>query len=80
MDSSTPFATILVGQPTLRHAVKLGVLAALEQRITVRYQMKGMTPDETASYVRHHLEQAGRTAELFTDVIRGQERAVCHGR
>jgi type II secretory pathway predicted ATPase ExeA len=36
MDSSTPFATILVGQPTLRHSVKLGVLAALEQRITVR--------------------------------------------
>jgi type II secretory pathway predicted ATPase ExeA len=34
MDSSNPFATILVGQPTLRHAVKLGVLAALEQRIT----------------------------------------------
>ncbi len=67
MDSSTPFATILVGQPTLRHSVKLGVLAALEQRITVRYQMKGMTPDETASYIRHHLEQAGRTAELFTD-------------
>jgi len=33
MDSSTPFATILVGQPTLRHSVKLGVLAALEQRI-----------------------------------------------
>ena len=29
MDSSTPFATILVGQPTLRHSVKLGVLAAL---------------------------------------------------
>jgi hypothetical protein len=29
MDSSTPFATILVGQPTLRHAVKLGVPAAL---------------------------------------------------
>jgi type II secretory pathway predicted ATPase ExeA len=60
MDSSTPFATILTGQPTLRHAVKLGVLAALEQRITVRYQMKGMTPDETASYIRHHLDQAGR--------------------
>jgi type II secretory pathway predicted ATPase ExeA len=28
MDSSTPFATILVDQPTLRHSVKLGVLAA----------------------------------------------------
>ena len=67
MDSSTPFATILVGQPTLRHNIKLGVLAALDQRITVRYQMKGMTPDETAGYIRHHLEEAGRTADLFTD-------------
>ena len=67
MDSATPFATILVGQPTLRHSIKLGVLAALDQRITVRYQMKGMTPDETASYIRHHLQAAGRTADLFTD-------------
>ena len=84
MDSSTPFATILVGQPTLRHQVKLGVLAALEQRITVRYQMKGMTPDETAGYIRHHLEQAGRTTDLFTDdavtqihhAARGKPRTV----
>lgn len=84
MDSATPFATILVGQPTLRHNIKLGVLAALDQRITVRYQMKGMTPGETASYIRHHLEAAGRTADLFTDdaitqihqAARGKPRTV----
>jgi type II secretory pathway predicted ATPase ExeA len=29
MDSKTPFATILIGQPTLRRMIKLGVLAAL---------------------------------------------------
>jgi hypothetical protein len=29
MGSSTLFATILVGRPTLRHNIKLGVLAAL---------------------------------------------------
>ena len=80
MDSSTPFATILVGQPTLRHSVKLGVLAALEQRITVRYQMKGMTPDETAGYIRHHLEQAGRTAELFTDEAIAQIHQAARGK
>jgi hypothetical protein len=28
MDSSTPFATILVGQPTLRHTALGGSLAA----------------------------------------------------
>jgi type II secretory pathway predicted ATPase ExeA len=80
MDSSTPFATILVGQPTLRHSVRLGVLAALEQRITVRYQMKGMTPDETASYIRHHLEQAGRTADLFTDDAVAQIHQAARGK
>ena len=84
MDSSTPFADH-PGRPA--HAPplrKLGVLAALEQRITVRYQMKRMTPDETAGYIRHHLEHAGRTAELFTDdaitqihqAARGKPRAV----
>jgi type II secretory pathway predicted ATPase ExeA len=80
MDSSTPFATILVGQPTLRHNIKLGVLAALDQRITVRYQMKGMTPDETASYIRHHLEEAGRTADLFTDDAVAQVHQAARGK
>ena len=47
--------------------MKLGVLAALDQRIAVRYAMPPMTPDETAGYIRHHLELAGRTDELFTD-------------
>jgi type II secretory pathway predicted ATPase ExeA len=67
MDSRTPFATILLGQPTLRRMIKLGVLAALDQRIAVRYQMTGMTPDETSSYIRHHLHLAGRSEDLFSD-------------
>src|SRR5207244_1393058 len=52
MDSKTPFATVLIGQPTLRRMIKLGVLAALDQRIAVRYQMTGMTPEETGSYIQ----------------------------
>ncbi len=67
MDSSAPFATLLAGQPTLRHSIKLGALAALDQRITVRRQMRGMTPEDTAGHIRHHLAEAGRTTELFTD-------------
>ena len=45
----------------------LGTLAALEQRITVRRAMTGMTSDETAGYIRHHLQLAGRSDPLFTD-------------
>jgi type II secretory pathway predicted ATPase ExeA len=67
MDSRSPFACLLVGQPTLRRRIKFGELAALDQRIAVRYQMTGMTLDETASYLKHHLTLAGRSDTLFSD-------------
>ncbi|MGW6413309.1 ExeA family protein [Streptomyces vinaceus] len=67
MDSTTPFAVLLIGQPTLRKKMKLGVLAALEQRIAISYQMPTMNKDETASYIKHHLTIAGRSDPLFSD-------------
>jgi type II secretory pathway predicted ATPase ExeA len=67
MDSRSPFACLLIGQPTLRRRIKLGELAALDQRIAVRYQMTGMALDETASYIKHHLNLAGRSDPLFSD-------------
>jgi len=39
MDRQSPFACLLVGQPTLRRRIKLGVLAALDQRIALRYTL-----------------------------------------
>ena len=84
MDSHSPFACLLVGQPTLRRRIKLGTFAALDQRITLRYAMTGMTGEETAGYLAHHLKLAGRSDTLFSDdaaalihqVSRGLPRAV----
>jgi type II secretory pathway predicted ATPase ExeA len=84
MDSRSPFACLLVGQPTLRRKIKLGQLAALDQRIAVRYHMTGMTLEETAGYLRHHLALAGRSDTMFSDdaialihqTSRGYPRAV----
>ena len=84
LDSTSPFACLLVGQPTLRRRMKLGVLAALDQRIALRYAMPPITPDETHSYLRHHLTLAGRSDTLFTDdattlihqTSRGYPRAI----
>jgi type II secretory pathway predicted ATPase ExeA len=84
MDSAAIFACLLIGQPTLRRRLKLGQLAALDQRIAVRYHMTGMTPQETTSYLRHHLALGGRTDTLFSDdaaaliqqASRGYPRAV----
>jgi type II secretory pathway predicted ATPase ExeA len=70
MDSRSPF--------------ELGVLAALDQRIALRYAMPPMTSEETTSYLRHHLALAGRSDTLFSDdaaalihqTSRGYPRAV----
>jgi type II secretory pathway predicted ATPase ExeA len=84
MDAHSPFACLLVGQPTLRRRIRLGAFAALDQRVALRYAMAGMEPAETADYVGHHLKIAGRTDTLFSDdalalihqVSRGLPRAV----
>jgi type II secretory pathway predicted ATPase ExeA len=47
--------------------MKLGVLAALDQRIGVKYAMAPMTPAETSAYLRHHTKLAGRSDALFSD-------------
>jgi len=84
MDSRCPFACLLIGQPTLRRKIKLGQLAALDQRIAVRYHMTGMTLEDTTGYLRHHLALAGRSDTLFSDdatalihtTSRGYPRAI----
>ncbi len=67
MDSASPFAGVLLGQPALRRRLRLGSFAALDQRLALRYELPGMSPDESASYLRHHLTLAGRDDALFSD-------------
>ena len=84
MDSGAPFAALLIGQPTLRHRLRLGVLAAPGQRIAVRYTLTGMSPADTTGCIRHHTKIAGRADPLFSDdaitlihnTSRGHPRAV----
>jgi type II secretory pathway predicted ATPase ExeA len=67
MDAQSPFAGILVGQPTLARKLRLGVFAALDQRIATRYTIAPMDLAESAAYLAHHLHLAGRTEPLFAD-------------
>ncbi len=67
MDAASPLACLLIGQPTLRRMLRLGVLAALDQRIGLRYAMPAMAPEQTASYITHHLQLAGRSDTIFSD-------------
>jgi len=84
MDAASPLACLLIGQPTLRRMLRLGVPAALDQRIALRYAMPAMTAEQTAAYITHHLKLAGRSDPLFSDdaaalihdAARGLPRAV----
>src|ERR1700735_982739 len=80
LDAACPLACLLIGQPTLRRRIKLGILAALDQRIAVRYTMPGMTGQETTSYITHHVTLAGRSDPLFrhdaTPLIHATSRAL----
>ena len=67
MDQASPFAGILVGQPTLARQLRMGVFAALDQRIATRFALKPMDLAESAAYLRHHLALVGRTDPLFAD-------------
>ena len=84
MDAVSPLACLLIGQPTLRRMLRLGVLAALDQRIGLRYAIPAMTAEQTGGYITHHLKLAGRSDPLFSDdaialihdAARGLPRAV----
>ncbi len=43
------------------------MLAALDQRIAVRYTITGMSSQDTSDYLTHHLKIAGRTDTLFSN-------------
>jgi len=84
MDSTSPFALVLVGQPSLRQRLRLGAFAALDQRVALRYGLPPMSQADTAEYLAHHLRLAGRADTLFSDdavarihkASRGLPRAV----
>jgi type II secretory pathway predicted ATPase ExeA len=69
MDSFSPLSVILVGQPALRRRLRVGDMAALDQRIQLRCHLPTPTMDqvETKNYIGCHLALAGRSDTLFSD-------------
>jgi general secretion pathway protein A len=49
---------ILIGQPELNNTLMLPALRQLNERITVRYDLKPLSPTEVRSYIQHRLTVA----------------------
>ncbi|HSS88611.1 MAG TPA: AAA family ATPase [Streptosporangiaceae bacterium] len=69
IDYQSPATIVLIGQPTLRRRLRVGDMAALDQRIQLRYHIPAppLAPGEADGYLRAHLALAGRSDTLFSD-------------
>jgi len=56
---------VLLGQPELRQLLQRQSLRQLAQRVTARYHLTPLGPDDTAHYVRHRLQVAGAAHNPF---------------
>ena len=66
VDSVSPLALILTGQPELRDRIKLRALRAIDQRINIRFHLGGLSEEETKEYIFHSLQKAGGTHMFFS--------------
>ncbi|MBA3884646.1 MAG: AAA family ATPase [Acidobacteria bacterium] len=56
---------VLVGQQNLRELLRSPELRQLDQRISIRFELEPLDPEETAAYVAHRLAIAGGGAVRF---------------
>jgi general secretion pathway protein A len=70
---------ILIGQPELRELLDRNELRQLAQRITGRYHLEPLSPEETQGYVRHRLRVAGAAEEIFAPSALAEVHRVSAG-
>jgi general secretion pathway protein A len=75
-DTQKLLQIILIGQPELRDMLARPELRQLAQRITARFHLTPLGPDETAGYLRHRYRVAGGQRFPFTD--RATQRIHAH--
>lgn len=68
MDSYNPMGLILVGQSELRDTLKKQIYEAIWQRIDLRYHLEPYDRQQTGEYIKKHMEYAGETRDIFTEM------------
>jgi general secretion pathway protein A len=65
-DKDQALQVILVGQRELRETLRRPDLVQFAQRISVDYHLEPLSEADTAGYIRHRLEVAGGSPDIFT--------------
>ena len=67
MDSESPLALVLVGQPELWDMLNKQVFAAIKQRVDMKCNLSCFDRSETEAYIKAHMSYAGTDSEIFTE-------------
>ena len=65
LDNHKLLNIFFVGQNEFNQLLRDGRNKAVRQRISVFYQLNPLTESETGAYIRHRLQRAGATEEIF---------------
>ncbi len=79
MDSYEPFILILAGQSELRRIMEFAVLEPLNQRVSIRYHMPGLSAEQTRQYITHQLKLAGAHEPILDDAAMDAVHEVSFG-
>lgn len=67
MDSKNYFALILIGSPLLNNLLNRGVHEAIRQRITVSYNLLGISKEEIKEYINTRLDISHGNKGIFNE-------------
>jgi general secretion pathway protein A len=70
LDVRPPLKMLLVGQEPLRAVLRRAQHADLANRVSVRYQLRPFSREQTCRYIDFQLSQAGGDLKLFDDSVK----------
>ena len=68
-DSRSIVQFILSGHKLLQQRMSLHENEALRQRVTLKFNINGLSLEETCAYINHRLEASGSSSQIFTDSV-----------
>ena len=80
VEAGPPLKILLVGQEPLRHTLKRAEYADIVNRVSVRYQLKPLSKDQTRKYIDYSVGSSGGDVKIFDERlknfigIRGEQR------
>jgi len=79
LDSKNYASLILVGQPVLNDMLNRNTFEALRQRITISYNMSGITKEELINYINNRIEVAHGNNGIFNEQALETIYSACNG-